>query len=714
MDYLQNLNQNQLEAVKTIDGPVMVIAGAGSGKTRVLTNRVIYMIKELNIPAYNILAITFTNKAALEMRTRIENTIKNDIGGMWCLTFHAMCARILRFESEAIGYSKDFQIIDDQDSEKIIKEIMVKEDYDIKKYLPKSFLKMISSIKSKVRNFEEFDNPIYDMLVNVFTQYGAELKRNNLIDFDDLLLLTYKLFNENEMILNKYQNHFRYILVDEFQDTNNIQYDICRLLALRHHNLFIVGDEDQSIYAFRGANILNIKKFMTDFKEYKKIVIDQNYRSTNNILKCANSVINRNGERIKKNLWSENGDGKLIEHYEAETDLEEAWYVVNSIKRKIREGSSLRDFAILYRNNSLSRLFEDELIKNQIPYKVFGSISFYKRKEIKDVVAYLRLMINPNDEFSFKRVCNEPKRGLGKTSIDKLFEYRDMTDTSLMDAIDNIELGKAKSNLLSFKNMILSLKEKIDLYSLEDYYDAIISDTGYLEYVKALDDEDHGSRVENIKEFKNMLVDRDSDEEDESTYTRLSKILIDISLKSEFDEDEENNDYVTLQTIHSAKGLEYKIVYLVVFESGIFPNNSSMMSTHELEEERRLCYVAMTRAEKELYISNARSRFVYGRSQYQIISPFFKEIDKNVLSSNTLILPEPSFPKPKAKVNEDVIKIVKEKPKADLKAGDKVMHESFGLGVVVSVDDIIATIAFKIPYGVKKLIKNHPTLKKVE
>jgi len=604
------LNPQQTEAVKIVSGPVMAVAGAGSGKTRVLTNRVAYLIDEIGIPANRILAITFTNRAAEEMRARVFRLIELPLKGIWISTFHAMGAKILRNDIHHLGYENNFQIIDDDDCVIITKNILKNFNYDPKQYNPKAIANLIEAAKADPIVLEIHTNPFKKVLNETYEAYQKYLKDNNLVDFQDLLVLVLKLFKEFPEVLNKYQTWFEYILVDEFQDTNDLQYDIVYLLAKKHKNLFIVGDEDQSIYAFRGANIQNIRKFMKDFPTYQKVILNQNYRSKKTILDAANAVIKHNRNRIPKDLFSELGQGDKIIHYKAENDEEEAYFIYNRIKQLIKNGTNYREIAVLYRNNAMSRKFEDVLLKYNIPYKVIGNISFYKRKEIKDMIAYLRLLVNHGDDYAFSRVYNEPKRGIGMTSYEKISDYAKEHQLRLMDIIDrDIEslVGKSTMNkLLEFKDMILKLSSNLENVNLMVTYEDLLSQSGYLETLqkeattgeKMLEAE---RRMENLQEFKTIILEKIKEFGNAKNYDILVQILNELALRAEAEDQLQNDEYVSLMTMHSAKGLEFEVVFLTCFEQTLFPSSQSLLEKADIEEERRLFYVALTKGKKSSF-----------------------------------------------------------------------------------------------------------------
>ena len=726
---LENLNEKQREAVLMTEGPVMAIAGAGSGKTSVLTTRIAYLIKKKNVDIGNILAITFTNKAAREMKERVVNLTDHKLSEMWISTFHAFCAKILRFHIESLGYKRGFQIIDDDDAKKIIKEILKEEKPDADQKELKQIRTKISKIKNRSDSEGYSFNDNNDLASQIYDEYQKYLFTNNLVDFDDLLLLTIDLFKQFPDIQKIYNDKFKYVLVDEFQDTNNVQYELVSLILGDNRNIFIVGDEDQSIYAFRGANIKNISKFREDYPDYHVVLLEENYRSTNNILNAANQIIKNNKSRIEKKLFSSKGDGESIVKYKGATERDEVEYISKQILKLTRKGYKFSDFAVLYRMNNLSRMFEDNFLSKHIPYGIVGNTSFYKRREIKDFIAYLRMILSSSDFFSFERAISNPRRGIGKKTLDKLKNYMYLYDLDIFEAITKSSefLGKSVSNkLIVFKESIEDYRKQFDILPLNDFVDHILSDSGYLKALKK--DEKFEDRYSNLLEFKSIL------HENQSIYTQSSKqdmllyLLEDISLKS----DENSDDYdnrVTLMTVHSAKGLEFRVVFVIGLENGIFP----MIRANEadqLEEERRLMYVAVTRAKELLFLTNANVRNLYGESRHTVESLFVKEIDEDLLSiegydsytgrpssfrtngpikkSERMVT---SLPKKAASIRQRKSNLDKYQ-KNDLNKGDRVNHTKFGEGMVISVAGDNCIIAFAQPHGIKKLLKDHAAITK--
>ncbi len=724
---LEQMNPQQTEAVRKVSGPIMAVAGAGSGKTRVLTNRVAYLIEEIGIPPSSILAITFTNRAAEEMKSRVFKLIDIPLKGIWISTFHAMGAKILRYDIERLGYSQNFQIVDDEDSEIIIKTLLKDKGYDIKRYSPRGIASVVEQIKGRQGALEILQEPIKSVLEDVYPAYQKYLKKNNLVDFQDLLVLILELFNKFPDVLEKYQERFQYILVDEFQDTNDLQYEIVYNLAKSHRNLFIVGDEDQSIYSFRGSNIENIRKFMRDFPDYHKVILNQNYRSKTNILEAANSVIDNNRNRIPKQLFSELGEGEKVHHFKAENDEEEAYYIYTKIKALAKDGYLYKDMAVLYRNNAMSRKFEDVFLRFNIPYKVVGNISFYKRKEIKDVIAYLHLLVDMGDDYAFERIYNEPKRGIGETSFDKIKEYAGKENIKLTEAIDDDIPGvgsRGLARLRELKKNLSDIRKNMEETNLLETYEHMLEKTGYL---GMLQDENLSTerkieaerRLDNLKEFKTVILEKIKDfDRDVTNYEKLVEILTDLALREEAEEKLTNDDYVSLMTVHSAKGLEFRIVFVACLEQSLFPSGQSLHERPAIEEERRLFYVALTRARDLVFLTNARERFIYGHLASNPDSQFIGEIDKEYVEHSGLTkVREIKFPKPEPRHRKHVVQTVKstdyDAVDNQLKVGDKIEHKTFGKGIIVALDDSRATIAFKQEIGIKILMKDHPSIKKV-
>lgn len=692
MNYKTSLNEQQLEAVNHIDGPCLVMAGAGSGKTKVLTTRIVNLI-ESGINDYNILAITFTNKAAKEMRDRVNN-MYGDVAS-FIGTFHSFGLKVIRENYEACGLDKNFTIIDGDDSLSIIKKILKNENIDPKKMSPYAIRNKVSFIKNEMLSDVELDrtfNTEFDSLcVKVYKKYQGILHDSNVIDFDDLLMMPVKLFMDHDDILDKYQDHYPYILIDEYQDTNPVQYKLCKLLASKMRNIFVVGDMNQSIYAFRQADYKNIINFENDYPECVTIKLEENYRSTNNILNAANCVIRNNKERKDLNLWSQHGDGVKVNYIRSYDEKHEVTVVMNEIEKLIHDGYKYQDIAILYRTNGQSRVFEEGLLGKGIPCKVVGGYYFYNRKEIKDLIAYLRLIYNTSDSVSLTRIINVPKRGIGEAAI-KALETESLINGSSM--YDNLNSKKE----LEFKSLIEDLKDYSLEHSLTDLIDYILEKTemkSELENDKTLENE---LRLENLMEFKSITA---SYEENYGT-SDLGDFLESISLVADMSQHKEDGNEVTLMTLHSAKGLEFTIVFLVGMEEGIFPHSNSLLEENGLEEERRLCYVGITRAKEILYLTNAKRRMLYGRESNNLPSRFIDEIDSKYIERLDTM-------KDETQINID--KMYVEGNNDDLKSGDTIEHDTLGLGVIIKVEGDMIDVAFKT--GVKKLMKSHKSIKKV-
>lgn len=689
MELLKNLNKEQIEAVKTIDGPVLVMAGAGSGKTKVLTTRIAYLIEE-GIPSYNILAITFTNKAAAEMRDRVSNLI-GDVSS-FIGTFHSLGVRIIRENHDILGLPNNFTIIDSDDTNTIIKKLLKEMNLDSKQYSPSYVRNRISFIKNQMLTDGEldrlFNTPMDKVVVEVYHRYNNKLKTSASVDFDDLLLLPVNLFKERKDILEYYQDKYRYILIDEYQDTNPVQYKLSVMLSNKYKNIFVVGDMNQSIYAFRQADFRNISNFEKDFKGAKVIKLEHNYRSTNNILSAANEVIKHNTERKDLKLFSDNGDGVKIKYMRAYDEKHEIALVIDEIKHLLSEGYKNEDIAILYRTNAQSRAIEDVFLAKGIPYKVFGSYYFYNRKEIKDLISYLRLIYNPHDEISLRRVINTPKRGIGESAIAAIEERAKQQNISMFDALET-------RKELEFKEIIEDLIKRSESLSLTELIDEVLERSGMkkeLESSKALEDE---IRLENLMEVKSITASF----EERTGSANLGDFLEEVSLIADISNHTEDGDVVTLMTLHSAKGLEFPVVFLVGMEEGLFPHNMSLMENN-LEEERRLCYVGITRAKERLYLTNAKRRMLYGKENMNIPSRFISEIDEKLI--------EKIGPKEENKVIDK--KQMYTNDNNDITEGSIISHEQYGTGVVVKCDGSLISVAFKT--GIKKLMKNHKSIKK--
>ena len=641
MSLLDALNEPQRQAVMATDGPLLILAGAGSGKTRVLTHRTAYLIEECGVNPYNIMAITFTNKAAGEMRERIDQMVGYGSESIWVCTFHSTCVRILRRYIDRLGFGTNFTIYDSDDQKTLMKDICKRLEIDTKMYKEKMFLSAISSAKDELIDPIEFETRAAGDYVKrkqaqVYREYQQALKQNNALDFDDLIMKTVELFKLDKEVLASYQDRFRYIMVDEYQDTNTAQFELIRLLALKYQNLCVVGDDDQSIYKFRGANIYNILNFEHHFPDATVIKLEQNYRSTQNILDAANAVIANNQGRKEKRLWTDNGAGDKITFEQLDTAAEEADFVARDIARRVRKGEyQYKDCAILYRTNAQSRLFEERFITANIPYKIFGGVNFYARKEVKDLLAYLKTIDNGQDDLAVRRIINIPKRGIGAASINKVALYAQEQEISFYDALCVAEqvpgLGKAAAKIRPFVLFIQSMKAKAKLLSVADLLQEVIETTGYVRELEAEGTDEAEARIENIDELISKAVDYAEVEEDPT----LNGFLENVALVADIDSFDENSDYVVLMTLHSAKGLEFPNVYLAGLEDGLFPSYMSITSDNsqaEIEEERRLAYVGITRAKKNLTITSARVRMVRGQTQYGKVSRFVREIPPELLS----------------------------------------------------------------------------------
>ncbi len=698
MNLIDSLNDVQKEAVVNTDGAMLILAGAGSGKTRVLTTKVAYLIKEKGVRPDNVLAITFTNKAAKEMKERIYSLVGNDAFKIQISTFHSFGLKILKQNYNLLGYQSNFTIIDSDDSLSVVKKIMKELGIDTNKYNPRAVRSAISNNKNEMIdpiNYENYVHTDYDEVVrDVYKKYEKNLKLNNAIDFDDLLILPLKLFKENPFVLKEYQEIYKYIFIDEYQDTNEPQYLLSKLISSKYKNITVVGDADQAIFTWRGANYRNILNFEKDYKDAKVVVLEENYRSTKTILNAANNVIRNNKVRKEKNLWTENDEGNKITYYKAFDEKDESYYVVKEIKKLLNENISPNDICVLYRANAQSRTIEEAFLSNAISYRIVGAYAFYNRKEIKDLMAYLKLIYNEKDDISLLRVINYPKRGIGNKSIENLSIKADVSNKSLYEVIDS---GKE----LEFKNLIERMKKESEKLSLTELIDYVLKESGIKESLESEKTLEADIRLENLEEFKSITKNFEESE----GIVSLEDFLDELSLVSDVSEQKnETEEKVTLMTMHAVKGLEFDYVFVIGMEEGLFPHSNSMESSDELEEERRLCYVAITRAKKKLYIVNARSRMLYGRVSSNIPSRFISEMGEDVLDEikkDTSNLTNKKIDKEKM-FNED----------NDLHPGDFVKHDKYGSGVVINIDGSIATISFTHS-GVKKLMKNHKSIKKV-
>ena len=718
---LTGLNKDQLSAVTRVEGPLLILAGAGSGKTRVITYRIAHMIEDLKISPYSILAITFTNKAAKEMKERVNALIGDRAKDMWISTFHSLCVRILRRDIERIGYNRSFVIYDTQDQLSLIKECIKECGLREDSFKPSSVLSAISGAKDKLLNPKAFEARYFNdfrlsKISKVYDLYQRKLKSNNALDFDDLIFKTVELLKTDEFVRDFYQRKFQYVMVDEYQDTNHAQYVLINLLSEMHKNLCVVGDDDQSIYGWRGADIANILDFEKDYKDAFVVKLEQNYRSTEVILDGANSVIKRNLGRKNKKLWTQLKEGEKIKLHKAYDEKDEANFIAREIKkRQEEEDRNLRDFALLYRTNAQSRALEEALIKHSISYKIFGSLKFYDRKEIKDIMAYLRLVQNPLDDLALKRIINVPKRGIGAKTLEKLEERALVTGESLFGLLHDLSgfdlSTKVKTTLNKFVMMINSFMDMKEILPLTEFVQKVIDNTRYVDELKAEDTDEARGRIENIEEFKSVVMEFMQNSEEKT----LEEFLSSVSLVSDLDSIDEEDDFVTLMTLHSAKGLEFPVVFLAGVEEGIFPISRAMLDENQLEEERRLCYVGMTRAKQILYITYANERTLYGRRNHAIASRFISEIDESLFEENAKIektKPQSLYDryKDKYKIGQD------DKPKFDgqddITVGSKIKHPKFGIGMVVAKTGTVYTIAFE-GQGIKQIDTTFISLNKL-
>lgn len=727
---LNGLNPEQQKAVKTTEGPLLLMAGAGSGKTRVLTHRIAYLMVEKRVNPYNILAITFTNKAAREMKERIYKMMGGVADEIWISTFHSMCVRILRRDIDRIGYNRNFTILDSTDQQSVIKTILKEKNFDPKKFDPRAILGSISSAKNELKTPEDFAKlagGYYDQVVSeVYDLYQKRLRKNSALDFDDLIMITIQLFQRVPEVLEHYQRKFQYIHVDEYQDTNRAQYMLVKFLANRFQNLCVVGDSDQSIYRWRGADIANILSFEKDYPKASVILLEQNYRSTKTILYAANEVIKNNLNRKPKNLWTENPEGNQIFYYRADSEQTEAQFVAGKIKEQVESGKrKYSDFAILYRTNAQSRVMEEVLLKSNLDYSIVGGIKFYDRKEIKDILAYLRLIANPADDISLQRVINVPKRGIGSSSVDKIADFANLHDISMYDALESVELiglsPKITKAAREFRDLIHGYTGMQEYLSVTELVEEVLEKSGYRDMLKAEKSLESESRLENIDEFLSVTKSFEEGSEDKS----LVAFLTDLALVADIDkleDDAEKTDTVVLMTLHSAKGLEFPVVFLMGLEEGVFPHSRSLMEEVEMEEERRLAYVGITRAEEELYITNAQMRTLFGRTNMNPPSRFIKEIPENLLEG---IQPKQRASAPFAASSRTVPRPAVRRPvttstggdEIGWKVGDKAQHGKWGVGTVVSVkgegESMELDIAFPSPTGIKRLLAKFAPIQKV-
>lgn len=743
---LKGMNDKQSEAVLATEGPVLIMAGAGSGKTRVLTHRIAYLVEEKHVNPWNILAITFTNKAAREMRERVGKLVDAEIArDIWVSTFHALCVRILRRDIDKLGYNRAFTIADPAEQLTLVKHILADFNLDPKRYDPKSILGAISSAKNELVDPQTYANeqansPFTKVVAQVYAEYQKRLRSDQALDFDDLIMQTIVLFEKDKETLAFYQRKFRYIHVDEYQDTNEAQYQLVHMLAEGYHNLCVVGDADQSIYGWRGANMQNILDFKKDYPKAQVILLEQNYRSTKTILSAANDVIQNNQNRQAKTLWTENREGDKITYYRAQSETDEAIFVIRRIEAEIADNHrKYGDFAILYRTNAQSRAIEEAFVKSNIPYKMVGGHKFYDRKEIRDALAYFRLVVNPEDDMSFNRIVNEPKRGIGNTSVEKLEAFANEHDWSLLEAAANAELspiaGKARGQLAKFGKMIQQLGTRRQDLNVTEMMQAILEDSGYLSTLRAAHNLEADTRIENLEELLSVTQGFDSRYQPENEDSDIFvDFLAELALLSDQDDVEEDAQEVTLMTLHAAKGLEFPVVFLVGMEEGLFPLSRASMDESELEEERRLAYVGITRAKQKLYLSNAYGRMLYGQRQNNTASRFIEEINPDLLEVIGTTQPKSDIPfinrtdrafsSPYSRHADQKTATpvtVQAAPttgagKTSWEAGDKVKHRKWGTGTVVKVtgtgDDQELDIAFK-DNGIKRLLAAFAPIVKV-
>ncbi|MBP3905858.1 MAG: DNA helicase PcrA [Peptostreptococcaceae bacterium] len=735
---IDSLNPAQREAILKTEGPVLILAGAGSGKTRVLTTRIAHLMQDKGIHPSNILAITFTNKAATEMRERVEETIDSDVKDMWITTFHSCCVRILRKDINKIGYNRSFVIYDSPDQLTLVKDCLKELNLSDKVFEPKTVINYISDAKDKLLNPQEYkamhrNDARMSKIADVYTLYQDRLKRNSALDFDDLIIKTVELLKKEESVLAYYRNKFKYIMVDEYQDTSKAQYEFIKLLAQEHQNICVVGDDDQSIYGWRGADIRNILEFERDYTSVHVVKLEQNYRSTQVILDAANTVISNNIERKRKKLWSEQKEGEKIKIQVASDEMEEAEFVADTIGRMHRrENKDFKNFAVLYRANAQARAIEDALNRSQIPYNIYGGTKFYERKEIKDLVAYLRLLQNVQDDISLKRIINVPKRGIGLRTIEKIEDRASLKQESIFSVLLDIDTNsdistKAKASINGFVDLVGTLRVIKDAYSVSKLIEKVLDVTGYLDELEKDKSEESQDRIDNLKEFISIAIEFENNSEEKD----LETFLTNVALTSTESEDEEN-DKVSLMTIHTSKGLEFPVVFLVGMEEGLFPISRAVrsMAESDIEEERRLCYVGITRAKKELYMTLTKKRTLYGKTNPSIQSRFMEELPNECVEKLNVEENELSYSKANynildkykqkymnsinkanvaTKVNATVKETKVESNLDDIKLGSKVHHPKFGVGTVVAVVGSDLTIAFN-NQGIKKINKEYTTL----
>lgn len=766
---VQRLNPEQRKAVEATDGPLLIMAGAGSGKTRVLTHRIAYLIATRKAPPWSILAITFTNKAAREMQERVSKLVGNEGRDIWVSTFHSMCVRILRKDIERIGFTSNFSILDSTDQLSVIRNCMKHLNIDTKKFEPKAVLATMSAAKNELISPQQYEQKAGDyfesLVAKVYKEYQKRLKSNNSLDFDDLIMTTIQLFKEMPEVLDFYQRKFQYIHVDEYQDTNRAQYMLCRMLADSHHRICVVGDSDQSIYRWRGADISNILNFEEDYPEARTILLEQNYRSTSNILNAANKVIALNTGRKPKNLWTEQGEGPKIKVYRGDSEHDEGYFVTSEISKSVKTGKSYQDHAILYRTNAQSRVIEEILIKSDIPYQIVGGIKFYDRKEIKDILAYLRLISNPDDDISLTRIINVPKRSIGDTTVAKLAAAageRGISIFRVLEVVDDLGFaGRTRNALVEFYDMIAALNRMVEFLSVTELTEKVLEMSQYRTELQTENTIESRSRLENIDEFLSVTQEFEKNNEDKSLVSFLTDLALIADIDSMNDEEEDRSDAVVLMTMHSAKGLEFPVVFIIGMEEGVFPHSRTFSDNEELEEERRLAYVGITRAEKQLFLSCARMRTLFGRTTANPPSRFLEEIPDELkedtqmsqdryrrggnvggsyagrglnsgggsnfgggrakdLSLGGSTASAAAAQKSRVTVSTGTpARTAASAGSSDgFKAGDKVAHGKWGTGTIVSVkgsgNDMELQIAFPAPVGVKRLLAGFAPITKVE
>lgn len=765
---VQRLNPEQRKAVEATDGPLLIMAGAGSGKTRVLTHRIAYLIATRKAPPWGILAITFTNKAAREMQERVSKLVGPEGRDIWVSTFHSMCVRILRKDIDRIGFTSNFSILDSTDQLSVIRNVMKHLNIDTKKFEPKAIQATMSAAKNELVSPQQYEQKAGDyfetLVAQVYKEYQKRLKSNNSLDFDDLIMTTIQLFKEVPEVLDFYQRKFQYIHVDEYQDTNRAQYMLCRMLADSHHRICVVGDSDQSIYRWRGADISNILNFEEDYPEARTILLEQNYRSTSNILNAANKVIALNTGRKPKNLWTEQGEGEKIKVFRGDSEHDEGYFVTSEISKSVKTGKSYQDHAILYRTNAQSRVIEEILIKSDIPYQIVGGIKFYDRKEIKDILAYLRLISNPDDDISLTRIINVPKRSIGDTTVGKLAAAAAEKGTSIFGVLRFVDdlgfAGRTRNALVEFYDMIAALSKMVEFLSVTELTEKVLEMSQYRTELQTENTLESRSRLENIEEFLSVTMEFEKNNDDKSLVSFLTDLALIADIDSMNDDEEDRSDAVVLMTMHSAKGLEFPVVFIIGMEEGVFPHSRAFSDNEELEEERRLAYVGITRAEKQLFLSCARMRTLFGRTTANQPSRFLEEIPDELKEDTQMAQDRyrrggnvggsyagrgfsgggsnfgggrakdlslggstaSAATSQKSRVTVSTGTPARQATSAGstdgFSAGDKVAHGKWGTGTIVSVkgtgNDMELQIAFPAPVGIKRLLAGFAPITKVE